>query len=153
MAIARTLRNILPWCQRVIFSLGICGHRWLVSFFLSMLHLAEKRAKRFRNVTRYFACLLLVSRTSQENVLLVIQISTCKWIRMRVFITLLSPKLCHKNMLCLHCMVNNVLLFVEWDKRQISEYTMYINPLSLSVHILRFSACRRGSDGTKHTEM
>ena len=50
-----------------------------------MLRLAEKRAKRFRNVTRNFACLLLVSRTSQENVLLVIQILTCKWIRMRVF--------------------------------------------------------------------
>ena len=50
-----------------------------------MLCLAEKRAKRFRNVTRNFACLLLVSRTSQENVLLVIQILTCKWIRMRVF--------------------------------------------------------------------
>ena len=33
-----------------------------------MLRLAEKRAKRFRNVTRNFACLLLVSRTSQENV-------------------------------------------------------------------------------------
>ena len=116
-----------------------------------MLSLAEKRAKSFRNITRNFACLLLVSRTSQENVLLVIQISTCKWIRMRVlFITLLSPKLCHKNMLCLHCMVNNVLMFVEWDKSQISEYTMYINPLSLSVHIhvLRFSACRRGSDVT-----
>ena len=78
-----------------------------------MLRLAEKRAKRFRNVTRNFACLLLVSRTSQENVLLVIQILTCKWIRMGVFITLLSPKLCHKNMLCLHCMVNNVLMFVE----------------------------------------
>ena len=27
MAIARKLRNILPWCQRVICSLGICGHR------------------------------------------------------------------------------------------------------------------------------
>ena len=39
-----------------------------------MLRLAEKRAQRFRNVTRNFACLLLVSRTSQENVLLVIQI-------------------------------------------------------------------------------
>ena len=117
-----------------------------------MLRLAEKRAKSFRNVTRNFACLLLVSRTSQENVLLVIQILTCKWIRMRVFITLLSPKLCHKSMLCLHCMVNNVLVLVEWDKRQISEYTMYINPLSLSVHILRFSACPRGSDVTKHTE-
>ena len=39
-----------------------------------MLCLAEKRAKRFRNVTRNFACLLLVSRTSQENVLLEIQI-------------------------------------------------------------------------------
>ena len=50
-----------------------------------MLRLAEKRAERFRNVTRNFACLLLVSRTSQENVLLVIQILTCKWIRMRVF--------------------------------------------------------------------
>ena len=94
-----------------------------------MLRLAEKRAKRFRNVTRNFACLLLVSRTSQENVLLVIQILTCKWIRMHVFITLLPPKLCHKNMLCLHCMVNNVLMLVEWDKKQISEYTMYINPL------------------------
>ena len=55
-------------------------------------------------------------------------------------------------MLCLHCMGNNVLMLVEWDKRQISEYTMYINPLSLSVHILRFSACRRGSYVTKHTE-
>ena len=55
-------------------------------------------------------------------------------------------------MLRLHCMVNNVLMFLEWDKRQISEYTMYINPLSLSVRILRFSACRRGSYVTKHTE-
>ena len=54
-------------------------------FFLSILRLAEKRAKRFRNVTRYLACLLLVSRTSQENVLLVIQILTCKWIMMRIF--------------------------------------------------------------------
>ena len=27
MAIARKLRNILPWCQRVICLLGICGHR------------------------------------------------------------------------------------------------------------------------------
>ena len=43
-----------------------------------MLRLAEKRAKRFRNVTRNFARLLLVIRTSQENVLLVIQILTCK---------------------------------------------------------------------------
>ena len=50
-----------------------------------MLRLAEKRAKKFRNVTRNFACLFLVSRTSQENVLLVIQILTCKWITMRVF--------------------------------------------------------------------
>ena len=32
-------------------------------------------------------------------------------------------------MLCLHCMVNNVLMLVEWDKRQISENTMYINSL------------------------
>ena len=47
-----------------------------------MLRLAEKRARKFRNVTRIFARLLLVSRTSQENVLLVIQILTCKWIRM-----------------------------------------------------------------------
>ena len=39
---------------------------------------------------------------------------------MHVFITLLSPKLCHKNTFCLHCMVNNVLMFVEWVKRQIS---------------------------------
>ena len=88
-------------------------------FFLFMLRLAEKRAKRFRNVTRNFACLLLVSRTSQENVLLVIQ----RLWRVRAprtsglgcvfFITLLSPKLCHKNMLCLHRMVNNVLMFVE----------------------------------------
>ena len=117
-----------------------------------MLRIAEKRTNMFRNITRNFACLLLVSRTSQENVLLVIQILTCKWIRMRVFfMTLLSPVLCHKNMLCLHCMVNNVLIFVEWD-RQISEYTIYINPLSLSVHILRFSASRRGSDVTKHIE-
>ena len=50
-----------------------------------MLRLAEKRAKRLRNVTRNFACLLLVSRTSQKNVLLVIQILTCKWIRIRGF--------------------------------------------------------------------
>ena len=50
-----------------------------------MLRLAKKRAKMFRNVTRNFACLLLVSRTSQENVLLVIQILTGKWIRMRGF--------------------------------------------------------------------
>ena len=55
-----------------------------------MSRLAEKRAKRFRNVTRNFACLLLVSRTSQEDVLLVIQILTCKWIMIRDFITLLS---------------------------------------------------------------
>ena len=48
-----------------------------------MLRLAEKRARRFRNVTRNFARLLLVSRTNQENVLLVIQILTCKWITMR----------------------------------------------------------------------
>ena len=52
-----------------------------------MLRLAEKWAKRFRNVTRNFAYLLLVISTSQENVLLVIQISTCKWIRMRVFLS------------------------------------------------------------------
>ena len=52
-----------------------------------MLRLAEKWAKRFRNVTRNFAYLLLVIRTSQENVLLVIKISTCKWIRMRVFLS------------------------------------------------------------------
>ena len=101
-----------------------------------MSRLAEKRAKRFRNVTRNFACLLLVSRTSQEIVLLVIQILTCKWIRMRVF----------------YHFDDITMMFVEWDKRQISEYTKYINPLSLSVHILRFSACRRGSDVTKHTE-
>ena len=37
-----------------------------------MLRLAEKRAKMFREVNRNFACLLLISRTSQENVLLVI---------------------------------------------------------------------------------
>ena len=121
-------------------------------FFLSMLRLAETRVKRFHNVTRNFACLLLVSRASQGNVSLVIQILTCKWIRMRGFITLLSPKLCHKSTFCLHCMFNNVLMFVEWDKRQISEYTMYINPPSLSLHTLRFSACRRGSDVTKHIE-
>ena len=58
-----------------------------------MLSLAEKRGKKFRNVTRNFACLLLVSRTSQENVLLVIQILTCKWIGMRVFLSLY----CHQN--------------------------------------------------------
>ena len=71
-----------------------------------MLRLAEKRAKKFRYVTRNFACLLLVSRTRQENVLLVIQILTCKWIRMRValvkcaHITIfgVSPGLrCHKT--------------------------------------------------------
>ena len=32
MAIVGKLRNILPWCQRAIFSLGICGHKWVVSF-------------------------------------------------------------------------------------------------------------------------
>ena len=117
-----------------------------------MLRLAEKRAKSFRSVTRNFAYLLLVSRASQENVLLVIQILTCKRNRMRGFITLLSSKLCHKNTFCLHCMVNNVLMFVGRDKRQISEYTMYIKTPSLSVHTLRFSAFRRGSDATKHTE-
>ena len=74
MPIVGKLRNILPWCQRVIFSLSACGHRWVVSFFLPKLRLVEKRARRFRNVTRNFAYLLLVSRTSQENVLLVIQI-------------------------------------------------------------------------------
>ena len=41
-------------------------------FYLFILRLAETRAKRFHNATRNFACLLLVSRTSQENVLLVI---------------------------------------------------------------------------------
>ena len=116
-----------------------------------MLRLAEKRVKRFRNVTRNFACLLLVSRTSQENVLLVIQILACKWIRMRVFLSLYcrqssATKICYVSIAWLTMMV------VEWDKRQISEYTMYINPLSLSVHILWISACRRGSDVTKHTE-
>ena len=50
-----------------------------------MLRIAEKRAKMFRNVTRNFACLLLVSRTRQGNELRVIQILTCKWIKMRVF--------------------------------------------------------------------
>ena len=50
-----------------------------------MLLIAENRVKKFRDVTRNFACLLLVSRTTQENVLLVIQILTCKWIRMHVF--------------------------------------------------------------------
>ena len=117
-----------------------------------MLRLAEKRAKMFRNVTRNFAGLLLVSRASQENVLLVIQILIYKWVRMRgfVFITLLSSKSATK--VCLHCMVNDVLMFVEWDKKQISEYTMYINPPSLSEHTLRSSACRRGSDVTKHIE-
>ena len=37
-----------------------------------MLPLAEKRARKFRNVTRNFADLSLVSRARQENVLLVI---------------------------------------------------------------------------------
>ena len=46
-----------------------------------MLRLAEKRERRFRNVTRNFACLLLVSCTSQGNVLLVIQRLTSEWIR------------------------------------------------------------------------
>ena len=55
-------------------NLGVSDHRWIVS---------QKRAGRFRNVSRNFACLLLVSRTSQENVLLVIKILTCKWIGMR----------------------------------------------------------------------
>ena len=94
-------------------------------FFLStcMLRLAEKRAKRFRNVTRNFACLLLVSRTSQENVLLVIQILTCKWIRMRVFLSLYcrqssATKISYVPIAWL------TMMFVEWDKRQISEYTM-----------------------------
>ena len=104
-----------------------------------MLRLDEKRAKRFRNVTRNFACLLLVSRTSQENVLLVIQILTCKWIRMRVFITLLSPKLCHTNMLCLHCMVNNVLMLVEWDKKaNIRIYNVYQPAFVKCAHITIF---------------
>ena len=116
-----------------------------------MLRLAEKHAKRFRNVTRNFACLLLVSRTSQENVLLVIQIFKCKWIRKRVFLSLYcrqssATKICYVSIAWL------TMMFVEWDKRQISEYTIHINPLSLSVHILRFSACRRDSDVTKHTE-
>ena len=49
------------------------------------------------DVTRNFACLLLVSRTSQENVLIVIAILTCKWIRMRgwynfIFIKALPQK-------------------------------------------------------------
>ena len=122
-------------------------------FPLSMLRSAEKRAKRFRNVTRNFTYLLLLSRTSQGNVLLVIQILTCNGLGCVVFITLLSPKLLHKNTFCLHCMVNNVLMFVKWDERQISEYTMYINPFLLSVHTLRFSGCCRGSDVTKHIEM
>ena len=113
MPIGGKLRNILPWCQRVIFSLGVCGHRWVVSFFLPKLRSVEKRARRFRNVARNFAYLLLVSRTSQENVLLVIQIV--------VDITLLSSKLCHKNTFCLHYLVNDVLTAVESDKRQISE--------------------------------
>ena len=122
MAIVRKLRNILPWWQWAIFFVGYMRS--------SMLRLAEKRAKRFRNVTRNFACLLLVSRTSQENVSLVIQILTCKWIRMRVYCRQSSAtKICYVSIAWL------TMMFVEWDKRQISEYTMYINPLSLSVHI------------------
>ena len=57
-----------------------------------MLRLTEKRANRFRNVTRNFARVLLVSRANQENVLLVIQILTCKWIRMRVFSNFIVTK-------------------------------------------------------------
>ena len=83
---------------------------------------------RIRNVTSNFACLLLVSRTSQENVFLVIQILTCEWVRRRVFISLLSLKLCHKNAFCLHYMVNNVLMFVEWDKKQISGLYIVCQP-------------------------
>ena len=67
-----------------------------------MLRLAEKRAKRFCNVTRNFACLLLVSRTSQENVLLVIQILIYKWVRMRGFYHFIIIKVCHKNLSPLH---------------------------------------------------
>ena len=67
-----------------------------------MLRLAEKQAKRFRNVTRNFADLLLVSRTSQENVLLVIQILTYKWVWMRGFYQFIVIKVCHKSMSPLH---------------------------------------------------
>ena len=39
MVIVGKLRNILPWCQRVIFSFGVCGHRWVVSFsYLCCVH-------------------------------------------------------------------------------------------------------------------
>ena len=76
-----------------------------------MLRLAEKRAKRFRSVTRNFASLLLVSRTSQENVLLVIQILTWKWI-MRVFLSLYcrqssATKICYVSIAWL------TVMFVE----------------------------------------
>ena len=73
-----------------------------IKFFLSILRLAEKRAKRFHNVTRNFACLLLVSRTSQENVLLVIRILTYKWVRMRGFYHFIVIKVCHKSLSPLH---------------------------------------------------
>ena len=88
-------------------------------FLLSILRLAEKRAKRFRNVTRNFACLLLVSRTSQENVLLVIQILTCKWIMLRVFLSLYCRQ-SSATKICYVSIARLTMMFVEWDKRQIS---------------------------------
>ena len=102
------------------------------SFFLSMLRLAEKRAKRFRNVTRNSACLLLVSRTSQENVLLVIQILTCKWISRRGFFSLYCPQ-SYATKICYVSIARLAMMFVEWDKRKIYEYAMYVKPLSLIV--------------------
>ena len=77
-----------------------------------MLRLAEKRAKRFRSVTRNFAYLLLVSRTSQENVLLVIQILTWKWIMRGFFLSLYcrqssATKICYASIAWL------TMMFVE----------------------------------------
>ena len=80
-----------------------------------MLRLAEKRAKRFRNVTRNFARLLLVSRTSQENVLLVIQVLTCKWIRMRVFYHFIVAKALSQKYVGSIAWLT--MIFVEWDKK------------------------------------
>ena len=108
-----------------------------------MLSLAEKRTKMFRNVTRTFACLLLVSRTSPENVFLVIQILTCKWIRMRVFYHFIVTKALPQKyvMSPLH---GYKCFDVRWmrQKATIRIYNVYQPVLVKRAHITIFGGLR-----------
>ena len=99
-----------------------------------MLRLAEKRAKMFRNVTGNFACQLLVSRMGQEMYYSSLKFELANGLGRVVDITVLSLKPCHKEYVCPNCLVNNVLMFVEWEKANIGIGKVYRPNLVVCTH-------------------